>query len=61
MKLSLASADIEFAKAKCCQAELAEKMGWGNPEKELALAKEAADRAATHLGEINDQRSNDQG
>ena len=61
MRLSLAEADIQFAKAKCCQAELAGRMGLGNHEREMYLAWEAADRAATHLGKIGEKRSNDQG
>lgn len=52
MRLSLAEADIQFARSKCCQAELAEKIGLGDPEREMAMAKEAADRAATHLEEL---------
>ena len=61
MKLTLASADIEFARSKCAQAELALRMGMGNPAREMALAMEAADRAAAHLGEICEKRSDDQG
>lgn len=52
MRLSLAEADIQFAKAKCCQAELAVNIGLGNPKREIQMAGEAADRAATHLEEL---------
>ena len=62
MRLSLAEADIQFARAKCCQAEVAGTIGLGNPEREMALAKEAADRAATHLEELlGIQRRDDKG
>ena len=61
MRLSLAEADIQFAKAKCCQAEVAKAMGIGNPEREMELAKEATDRAATHLEELLGVRRDDQG
>jgi len=58
MKLSLAEADIQFAKAKCCQAEVAMQMGLSgiglrSMDGEMALAKEAADRAVAHLGKLD--------
>ena len=49
MQLSLAEADIQFAKSKCCQAELARVIGFGSVEQNLTLAAEAAGRAASHL------------
>ena len=62
MRLSLAEADIQFAKAKCCQAELAVNIGLGNPQGEMRMAGEAADRAATHLEELlGIERRDDQG
>ena len=58
MRLSLAEADIQFARAKCCQAELAIAIGYEERDdlykQEMGLAVEAADRARAHLEEIKD-------